>query len=171
MPPPRPPRREASGRSGCAASPTPTPCPMRSSISAASSASRKSSAGKQRERPGPAARPDRSGAARAPLGAVALGPRTIVGSSSVVAATLPPDTVCAGNPAKVICSLEDYLAKHRARIAQGPTFAYRDYDERSITPERRAEMVAALATKDGYIIGGRTAELDGRGGTPRTPRA
>ena len=105
------------------------------------------------------------------LPGVTLGPRTIVGSSSVVASTLPPDTVCAGNPAKVICSLEEYLAKHRARIAQSPTFAYRDYDERSITPERRAAMVAALATEDGYITGGRTAELDGRGGTPRTPRA
>jgi maltose O-acetyltransferase len=51
------------------------------------------------------------------LPGVTIGPRTIVGAGSVVSRTLPPDTVCAGNPARVICSLDEYLDKHRARLA------------------------------------------------------
>lgn len=103
------------------------------------------------------------------LAGVEIGPRTIVGAGSVVSKSLPAETVCAGNPARVICTLEEYLDKHRARIAKLPNFAYRDYDIQVLTPERRAEMVAAVANGDAYIVGGRSAELRGEGGTPRTP--
>jgi maltose O-acetyltransferase len=101
------------------------------------------------------------------LPGVELGPRTIVGAGSVVTRSLPADTVCAGNPAKPICSLDEYLDKHRARIAAARTFPYDRYDE-NLTPERRAELVAAVFEKDAYMIGGRSAELAGRGGTART---
>jgi len=102
------------------------------------------------------------------LAGVEIGPRTIVGAGSVVSRSLPADTVCAGNPAKVICTLDEYLDKHRSRIAESPTFDYLKYDAAVITPERKAEMIAAVATRDGYITGGRSAELRGEGGTVRT---
>jgi maltose O-acetyltransferase len=102
------------------------------------------------------------------LAGVEIGPRTIVGASSLVSQSLPPDTVCAGNPARVVCSLEEYLERHRARLAASPTFPYAQYDIRALTPARRAELVAALAKGDAYIVGGRTAELAGLGGTART---
>ncbi len=97
-----------------------------------------------------------------------IGPRTIVGAGSVVSSRLPPDTVCAGSPARVICTLDEYLTKHRARLASALTFPYDAYDARVLTPERRAELVAAVANGSAYIVGGRSAELRGRGGTPRT---
>lgn len=101
------------------------------------------------------------------LPGVEIGPRTIVGANSVVSSSLPPDTVCAGAPARVICSLEQYLAKHRERIAARPTF---QYDRNAPTVEQRADMVRALRSQDGYVLGGRSAELRGEGGgTPRTP--
>ncbi len=100
---------------------------------------------------------------------VEIGPRTIVGSSSVVAKSLPPDSVCVGSPAKVICSLDQYLDKHRARLAAARTFPYEDYDVRSITAERRAELIAAVEQQDAYILNGRSAELRGEGGSARTP--
>ena len=103
------------------------------------------------------------------LPGVGLGPRTIVGAGSVVTRSLPPDTVCAGNPARVICSLGEYLDKHRSRIAAGPTFPYDVYDTRALTSARRAELVAACESGVAYMLGGRSAELRGEGGTPRTP--
>ena len=103
------------------------------------------------------------------LAGIEIGPRTIVGAGSVVSKSLPPDTVCAGNPARVICTLDDYLEKHRQRLATSPTFEYMYYDLRFLTNERKAEMIAAVASRDGYITGGRSAELRGDGGTPRTP--
>ena len=101
------------------------------------------------------------------LAGVEIGPRTIVGAQSVVTKSLPPDTVCAGNPARVICTLNEYLEKHRGQMATSKTFPFLEYD-RFITPERRAELTAAVTERDVYIVGGRTAELEGRGGTPRT---
>lgn len=108
------------------------------------------------------------GARTAILAGVEIGPRTIVGANSVVSRTLPPDTVCAGNPAKVICTLEEYLEKHRERMKNRPNFAYLKYDIRFLTPERKAEIIKAVADGDAYMIGGFSAERQGLGGTPRT---
>lgn len=102
------------------------------------------------------------------LAGVEIGPRTVVGANSVVSRSLPPDTVCAGNPARVICSLDEYLAKHRKRLAEGPSFPYLQYDIRFLSPERKAELVAAVAKGPAYIVGGYSAERSGRGGTNRT---
>lgn len=98
------------------------------------------------------------------LPGVEIGPRTIVGAGSVITKSLPPDTVCAGSPARPICSLAEYLEKHRAQMAGAPTFPY----SASPTAPERAAMVAAVAKEDAYITGGHSAELRGEGGTPRT---
>jgi maltose O-acetyltransferase len=103
------------------------------------------------------------------LPGVELGPRTIVGAGSVVSRSLPPDSVCAGSPAKVICSLDEYLERHRRRMREKPTFEYMEYDIRFIDESRRQKMLDALATTDGYMVGGRSAELRGEGGTRRFP--
>jgi maltose O-acetyltransferase len=102
------------------------------------------------------------------LAGVEIGPRTVVGAGSVVSRSLPPDTVCAGSPAKVICSLEEYLEKHRARMRERPGFDYLQYDERFLTPERKAELIRAVADGDAYMLGGFSAERRGEGDTMRT---
>lgn len=101
------------------------------------------------------------------LPGVDIGPRTIVGAGSVVTRSLPPDTVCVGVPARPVATLEEYLSKHRARLASRPTFDYVTYAG-FLAPERRLELVAAVAGGDAYITGGRSAELRNEGGTPRT---
>jgi len=101
------------------------------------------------------------------LPGVEVGPRTIVGANSVVSRSLPPDTVCAGNPARVICTLDDYLTRHRDRMQQSPTLSYGELVGLPAAAERLREMAL---TRDAYITGGRSAELRGEGGTPRTSR-
>ncbi len=99
------------------------------------------------------------------LPGVEIGPRTIVGANSLVSKSLPADSVCAGNPARVICSLEEYLERHRVGKATQPTFTY---ESRPLTPEARGSIRKAVENSDAYIVGGRSAELRGGGGTPRT---
>lgn len=103
------------------------------------------------------------------LAGVEIGPRTLVGANSVVVKSLPANTVCAGNPAKVICPLDEYLDRHRERMKERPTFDYMQYDIRFLDDARRRAIVAACADGDAYMVGGRAAELRGEGGTERTP--
>lgn len=103
------------------------------------------------------------------LPGVEVGPRTIVGANSVVARSLPPDTVCAGAPARVICTLDEYLARHGAALATGPTFPWTEFNANALTPERRRALLAALDKGPVYIRGGFSEELKGGGGTARTP--
>ena len=100
------------------------------------------------------------------LPGVEIGARTLVGANSVVSRSLPPDSVCAGSPAKVICSLDEYLARHRKKIGESTTFLYQNI---SPSPLMVESMVAATRNGDAYVTGGRSAELRGEGGTPRTP--
>ena len=99
------------------------------------------------------------------LPGVEIGPRTIVGAGSVVSRSLPPDTVCAGNPARVVCSLDQYLMWHRSRLKSCETFDYRLYDDSYLTPERREELAP---DRDAYIVGGHSAALRGEGGMQTT---
>ena len=82
---------------------------------------------------------------------VMIGSNTIVGAGSVVTRDLPAGVVAAGNPARVICSLEQFLEKHRQQAATGRVFGYGEYDIRAITPEKKAQMIAWLEGGKGYI--------------------
>ena len=42
---------------------------------------------------------------------VSIGPNAVVGACSVVTKDVPPNTVVAGNPARVLCTLEEYERK------------------------------------------------------------
>ncbi len=53
---------------------------------------------------------------------VSIGPNSIVGAGSVVSKDIPPDSVYAGNPAKFICSIDDFNNKHREMGTQVPMF-------------------------------------------------
>ena len=46
---------------------------------------------------------------------VCIGPDSIVGSGSIVTKNVPADTVVAGNPARVICTLEEYIERYRQK--------------------------------------------------------
>ena len=91
------------------------------------------------------------------LPGVTIGPRSIVGSGSVVIKDIPPETVAAGNPAKMICSLDTFLQRNTERMRQYPLFHYLKYDEAYLTPERKKEMLEKLDKSDGYMVGGYTA--------------
>jgi len=91
------------------------------------------------------------------LPGVTIGPGSVIGSNSVVANDIPPDTIATGNPAKVICTMEEYLAKHKEAMKTAPLFEFKKYDQKYLTPQRMAEMVSKLENGSGYMVGGYTA--------------
>jgi maltose O-acetyltransferase len=56
------------------------------------------------------------------LPGVTIGRNTIIGAGSIVSGKIAPDSVYAGNPARFICKLEDYLNKEKARMHDDNTF-------------------------------------------------
>ncbi len=46
---------------------------------------------------------------------IVIGPNAVVGAGSVVTKDVPPNTVVAGNPARVICTLDEFEQKCLAR--------------------------------------------------------
>ena len=52
------------------------------------------------------------------LPGVTVGKNSIIGAGSVVTHDIPADVVAAGNPAKVICSLDDYSKKVEQQVKQ-----------------------------------------------------
>jgi maltose O-acetyltransferase len=85
------------------------------------------------------------------LPGVTIGSNTIIGAGAVVNRDLPENVVAAGNPARIICTLDDYLERNR-EIAMEKGVYGDDYRIDNITPKKMAEMLAALEKQVGYIV-------------------
>lgn len=70
------------------------------------------------------------------LPGVTIGPNSVVGAGSIVNRDVPPNTVVAGNPARTICSLEEYADKC---LASSP-----EYDEQLYKQDRKQEILRML---------------------------
>ena len=61
---------------------------------------------------------------------VKIGPNSVVGAGSVVTKDVPPNSVVAGVPAKVICSVDEYKQKciqeYKALNLQGPQSTWKE---------------------------------------------
>lgn len=87
------------------------------------------------------------GASSIILPGVHIGNRVIIGAGSIVTKDIPDNSVAVGNPAKVVCSVDDYLAKEKAKMCPENTFVGIDY----YNPDDTAKAIVA-AEKYGEIF-------------------
>lgn len=59
-----------------------------------------------------------------------VGSNVIIGAGSVVSGSIPDNVVAAGNPAKVICSLEDFYKKRKERELRSAAIFLNSYKEK-----------------------------------------
>lgn len=85
------------------------------------------------------------------LPGVTIGNNVIIGANSTVTHDVPDGVVVAGSPARVICTLEEYLAKERARMESAPCYGEEYTLRQNVSMEKRMEQKAALDGKIGYI--------------------
>ncbi len=82
---------------------------------------------------------------------VSVGNNCIIGTGSVVTKNVPDNTVYAGNPARFICTLEDYLEKNRNLMQTNPVYDYSYTLGGNITEEKKQQMSDELQGRMGYV--------------------
>lgn len=82
---------------------------------------------------------------------VAIGPGSIVGAGSVVTRDVPPDVIVAGNPARVISKVDDYIRKIK-EMSTGKTVFGHDYYIRNLNDRKRAEIIKSIGDSIGFIV-------------------
>lgn len=81
-----------------------------------------------------------------------IGDNVIVGANSVVSKDLPSNGVYAGNPAKYICSFEEYSEKHQSNQKDHPIFReHRWYEWPNASIDEKQEMRERLKDTFGYM--------------------
>ena len=91
------------------------------------------------------------GAESVVLPGVTIGSNVIVGANSTVTHNIPDHSVAAGSPAKVICTLEEYLEKERKRMETSPCYGEEYTLRKDVSMELRMRQKQELDRKIGYI--------------------
>lgn len=82
---------------------------------------------------------------------VKIGNNVIIGANSVISKDIPDNVVVAGNPVKILCSLDDYLQRHQKAMKTAYVYG-EDYTLRgNLTEEKKRQMIEELEQGIGYI--------------------
>lgn len=85
------------------------------------------------------------------LPGVTIGNNVIVGANSTITHDIPDNVVVAGNPAKILCTLEEYLNKEKARMKVSPCYD-KSYTLRgNVSMEKKKQQKKELKNTVGYI--------------------
>lgn len=85
------------------------------------------------------------------LPGVAIGDNCVIGANSTVTKSIPDNMVAAGNPAKVICTIEDYIERNKKRMNIGPVYD-EDYTLRqNITSDKKEQQRRELTDRCGFV--------------------
>jgi len=92
------------------------------------------------------------GASSIILPGVTIGNDVVIGAGSVVSRDIPDGHVAAGNPAKLICTIDEFLSKRRKEMEVCPCFGEEYTMRNNVTAEMKDEMNQRMKDKIGYIV-------------------
>lgn len=96
---------------------------------------------------------------------VEIGEATVVEAGSVVATSLPARSYCAGSPARVVCSIDEYGRRVQREMAGRRRYAAGTLRDRLRIPSERTSLLEELS--DGAVLvetgAGRVAPHEDRG--------
>lgn len=80
------------------------------------------------------------GASTTVLPGVVIGDNVVVGAGSVVNRDIPSNSVAVGNPARVVCSYDDYIKRKKSEMENAPIFDEKyTFRNPNITTEMKKE--------------------------------
>ena len=82
---------------------------------------------------------------------VTIGDNVIVGANSTVTKDIPSGCVYAGNPAKFICTTEEYINKNRELMKDRPCYGEEYRLTKKVDKDKKEQMYRELENKMGFI--------------------
>lgn len=83
---------------------------------------------------------------------VKIGSNVVVGANSTVSRNIEDNSVYAGNPAKYICSIEDFIKKNSDLMKVRPCYGEEYIENPKLTNEMKERMRIELEDGFGYIL-------------------
>lgn len=91
------------------------------------------------------------GAESVVLPGVTIGDNVVIGANSTVTHDIPSNTVVAGNPARRLCSIEEYLEKNRSAMKTARVYGEEYTLRQNVSDEKKKQMIKELEKGRGYI--------------------
>lgn len=91
------------------------------------------------------------GAESVVLHGVTIGNDVVIGANSTVTHDIPSNSVAVGSPARVICTLGEYIQKEKERMKTAPIYDESYTLRKDISMNLRMKQKAELEGKIGYI--------------------
>ncbi len=85
------------------------------------------------------------------LPGVSIGEDVVIGAGSIVSHDIPAGQVVAGNPAKIICTIDDFIQKKREEMECCPRFGEEYTLRQQVTDDMKKEMNLAMENRIGYV--------------------
>lgn len=91
------------------------------------------------------------GAETVVLPGVTIGNNVVIGANSTVTRSIPDNSVVVGNPARVMCSLDEYLKKEQSRMKNSTCYGEEFTLRKNVSMKMRMQQREELKGKIGYI--------------------
>ena len=82
---------------------------------------------------------------------VNIGNNVIVGAGSVLTKDIPNNSVVAGNPAQMVCSIEEYQRKNESKMTKNNVFSDEYTMRKNISIEKKKAMKKELMKGIGFV--------------------
>lgn len=82
---------------------------------------------------------------------VTIGNNVIIGAGSVVTHDIPDYSVVAGNPARNICTIDEYLSKEKKQMQDAPVYGEEYTLRKAVSSDLKLKQKEELTGRIGYI--------------------
>lgn len=82
---------------------------------------------------------------------VTIGDNVVIGANSTVTKDIPSNSVYAGNPAKFICTIDEYIEKNKRKMENSPVYGEEYTLRANVDDTKKQKMYDELENKMGFV--------------------
>lgn len=82
---------------------------------------------------------------------VTIGDNVVIGANSTVTKDIPSNSVYAGNPAKFICTIDEYIEKNKRKMEESPVYGEEYTLRQNVDNSKKQKMYEELENKIGFV--------------------